>query len=215
MSARKWLAVLSVAALLTGQTSAESIRPAGFILDAGKARLDNSEALRGASVFAGQQLTTDGGGRLRVQLQQTQIALGGESAVWLASQGGELRAILRGGTISFTTKNDSPFALSAIGVLIRPSGNQPAHGAVRMVSPSELVVMSYEGSLTASYAGITQMIPAGRSYHATLAPAQDPQGVGKRRGVPPIVWVVVGTAAALSVGLWLATRDNDVSPSVP
>jgi len=27
--------------------------------------------------------------------------------------------------------------------------------------------------------------------------------------------VVVGTAAALSVGLWLATRDNDVSPSVP
>ena len=215
MSARKWVAVLSVVALLTGQTSAESIRPVGLILEAGKARLGDSEATSGSSVFTEQQLSTDAGGRLRVQLGQAQIALGGKSDVWLALEGGELRAVLRSGTASFAAKDSHALELSASGVLIHTRGDQPAHGTVQMVSPVELVGTSHAGSLTASFAGTTQIIPAGTSYRASLAPPQGPQGAGKRRGVAPIVWVAIGGAAALGVGLWLALRDNDVSPSVP
>lgn len=215
MSARKWVAALSVVALLTGQTSAESIRPVGLILEAGKARLGNSEAISGSSVFTEQQLSTDAGGRLRVQLGRAQIALAGKSDVWLAGENGELRAVLRSGAVSFAAKDSRALELSASGVLIRPSDDQPAYGTVQMVSPVELVVTSHAGSLTASFAGTTQIIPAGTSHRATLAPPQGPEGAGKRRGVAPIVWVAIGGAAALGVVLWLALRDNDVSPSVP
>jgi hypothetical protein len=214
MGARKWVVALSVFALLTGQIPAEVARPIGVVLEADKAHAGSAEVRRGATVFSSEEFSTAPGGHLRVRLGGAQITLDGASSFSLIQQESRLLARLRTGTASVAWNDPSALEFTAHGVAIRP-GSGLAHGAVTVSGPHELVVTSFSGSLAASYAGSTQLIPAGTSYKAMLSPAQEPEGAGRQGGIPLIVWVAVG--AAVGVGLWLVLRETrePVSPAVP
>lgn len=219
MGARKWVAGLVSVALLTCQAAAaQVVRPIGLVVAAHKAQLEGAEALQGASVFAPQRMSTKAGGTLSVRVVQARLTLGSESAARISTQDGQLQAILIQGAMRVAWDESSPVELQALGVTIRPQGNQPASAELAIAAAGELLVTSRQGALETSYAGVTQLIPAGASYKAVVTPeeqAQERQGAGRRRRMAPIVWIAIGTATAIT--LWLLLKDSreSVSPTIP
>lgn len=219
MGARKWVAgLVSVTLLLCPAAAAQANRPVGLVVVAHKAQLEAAEALQGASVFSPQKLSTHSGGALAVQLEQAQLTLSGDSRARLETREGLLRTILDQGVMRVEWKGPSPVELRVLDVAIRPQGTGTALAEVGLTGKGELLLTSHTGALEATYAGVTQVIPAGATYKAMVSPdpqVQQPQGAGRRRRVAPIVWVAIGTATAVSLWLFLKDRREAVSPTIP
>ena len=218
MGARKWVAGLVSVTLLTCQTAAaQAPRPIGLVVVAQKAHLEGADALQGASVFAPQRLSTQSGGALSVRLQQAQLTLSGDSRAHIEAREGQLRTILDRGVMRVEWNGVSPVELRALDVAIRPRGTAATLAEVALTGKGELLLTSHAGALEATYAGVTQVIPAGATYKALVTPepqAQQPQGAGRRR-IAPIVWFAIGTATAVSLWLLLKDRRESVSPTIP
>jgi hypothetical protein len=221
MGARKWVAGLVSVTLLTCQAAeAQVSRPIGLVVVAHKAHLGSADALQGASVFAPQRLSTQSGGMLNIRLQQAQLTLSGDSRAHIEALEGQLRTILDHGAMRMEWSGTSPVELRVLEVAIRPQGNTTTLAEVALTGKGELLLTSHAGALEATYEGVTQVIPAGATYKALVAPepepqAQQPQGAGRRRRLAPIVWIAIGTATAVSLWLLLKDRREAVSPTIP
>ncbi|HSH17174.1 MAG TPA: hypothetical protein VLD18_14120, partial [Verrucomicrobiae bacterium] len=191
-----------------------------LVVVAHKAHLESADALQGASVFAPQRLSTLSGGSLSIRLDHAQLTLNSDSRARLEAREGPLRTILDHGMMRVEWNGSSPVELRVLDVAIRPQGNTTTLAEVAITAKGELLLTSHSGALQASYAGVTQVIPSGATYKAVVTPepepqVQQPQGAGRRRRIAPIVWFAIGTAAAVSLWLFLKDRKESVSPTIP
>lgn len=168
----------------------------GTVTSALGAHIGSAAATNGATIFAGDRLSTLQTGTLQVRTGSARLMLSGSSMVTMSDAAETPGAVLQQGTAIFSTANAKAFVLHASTADIRPETDAPTIAQVTYVNSKELIVRSTRGSVAITVEGETQVVPEARAYRVVLdpdsypatvaAPAQGPQGAGSggNRGRP-------------------------------
>lgn len=185
---------LTVAPAWAGPKAASSL---GTVVTAEHARVGDSSAEVGTTVFSGDRLTTEREGSVQIRAGAARLLLQSGSVATLADSDGAPSAKLLLGTATFSTGNSRAFTLFASKAAIRAQSDGPTIGQVTYLNEKELLVVSKRGPLTITVDGQTEVVTDGSAYRVLLDPpatmAQGPEGAGahkddKRRGMngPPL-----------------------------
>jgi len=218
------LALLVSFSLLTTPLCAAPASSLGIVVYADRAHIGEAQASVGATLFAGDRLTTDQSGGAQVRAGAARLLLASASTATLSQDDASPAATLTIGSATFSTAHSNAFVLHVASALIRPSTDQPTIGQVTVLNPRELIVKSTRGSLTIAVADDVREIPEGAAYRIVLDPGaadpQGPRGAGtKGPGGPPIraarsrfIWYAVGVTAVVT---FIAVREVFESPDRP
>ena len=182
----------------------------GTLVFANRARVGNTNASVGATVFSGDRLSTDEIGSVQIRAGAARLLLASASAATLSQEEVSPAATLTAGTATFSTANSKAFVLHVASAIIRPNTDQPTIGKVTVLNPKELVVKSVRGSLQIAVQDDVREIPEGEAYRVVLDPNADPQGPRgagtKGMGGPPIkaaksrfIWYAVAITGGLTI----------------
>lgn len=202
-------------ALLTGSLAvspavAAPAQPLGSVVYADHARLGVASAMGGATVFSGDQLSTEPTGTLRVHLGGGQIYLLPSSTVAVREISGRVGAELLQGTVGFSSTGDSPLVVQVGEAIIRPKSEGPTHARVDRVNAKELVVSSYRGPVEVVVGTETHTIAEATAARVLIAPdSQGPQGsgagAGRRQRAVLIAVGLIAAAAIIGIVAWRAS----------
>src|SRR6266478_2299392 len=218
------LALLVSFSLLTTPVWAAPASSLGTVVYADRALVGTAPASVGATIFAGDRLSTEPTGSVQVRAGAARLLLSSASTVTFSQDDASPAATLTNGSATFSTANSKAFALRVGSAVIRPNTNQPTIGRVTVLTAKELIVKSTRGSLSIAVEDDVREIPEGAAYRVVLDPnaadPQGPQGAGtKGYGRPPIkaakskfIWYVVGATAVIT---FLAFREAFESPDRP
>jgi len=220
--ARSCLGILLAASLLDLPARAAGEKPLGVVLQAAHARLDNTAATLGTTVYAGDSFDTDGGGTLRLKIgTTTQFYLAASSAATVDRTGDLAHVTLIRGTGGFSSTAVREIEVETPAGIIRGADGQAAYGQVIIVGPTELVVSAYRGSLILDNDGEIHTIAEGKAYRVEIE--QDPQAQPpssdspvvyprKRRRRLALVLIFLGASALSIPPIWAELTE---SPSKP
>jgi hypothetical protein len=173
---------LTVAPAWGGPKTASSL---GTIVTAEHARVGDSSAEVGTTVFSGDRLTTDGEGSVQIRAGAARLLLQSATMATVNDSEGAPSAKLFLGTAIFSTGNSKAFSLFASRAVIRAQSDAPTIGQVTYLNEKELLVVSKRGPLTITVDGETEVIADGTAYRVLLDPpptmAQAPEGAGTRK----------------------------------
>ncbi len=154
----------------------------GTIVTAAHARVGDSSAEVGTTVFNGDRLATDPEGSMQIRAGAARLLLQSASIATVNDAEGAPSAKLVRGTATFSTGNAHAFTLYASRAAIRAQSDAPTIGQVTYLNEKELLVVSKRGSLTITVDTETELIPEGEAFHVFLDPpptmAQGPEGAG-------------------------------------
>ena len=214
------LSVFLIVGLITLPANAAPVAtPLGVVVVAHQARVGDSTAVNGSTVFQGDRLATAEAGQLHVRFGGTQARfLSGSLAVVTETPDG-VNANLLSGSVNLSSAAGENFSLSANQAVVRPVASQAVVAQVTRVSPGELLLTSSKGALEVTFDGEVTTIAAGSSYRMLLDPAAaEPQGpVGTRpagRSKRRAIFILVGAAAA-ATGIAILAGQNSSSPVSP
>jgi len=220
---RPVISALLVAVLAIGPwnlpASAATAQPLGVVIQAKSAHLDSSEAVMGATVYSGDAIDTDAGGTLRLRVGSNQVYLTSSSAASFGQAGNVAQVTITSGTIGFSGSKPDQLELETPGGILRGAPGQPTFGQVTVLSPQEMLISAYRGSLTLDNDGEFHTISEGKAYRVTIdeemsAMSSDDQPVKvrhkKRRRV---AFFIIGMSAALAGAGYLLYQDISESPS--
>ncbi len=217
---------LTVAPAWAGPKTASSL---GTIVTAAHARVGDSSAEVGTTVFSGDRLTTEREGSVQIRAGAARLLLQSGTAATLNDTEGAPSAKLFGGTATFSTGNSKAFTLFASRAAIRAQSDGPTIGQVTYLNEKELLVVSKRGPLTITVDGETEVITDGAAYRVLLDPpptmAQGPEGAGahkdRRRGMsgPPLHagrnYFLITAVGVTAVVTGLAVSEALESPNRP
>jgi len=212
------VAGLVAGCLASGLALASPELPLGSIVLADRAYLGSNLASAGATVFAGDQLSTDEGGALRVRLGNGQLYLPAKSVAALEAPAGSIAAKLLRGTVGFSSSGESAIVVRASEVLIRPKTVEPTHGQVQLVGPREMIISSYRGSLEVLVGSETYLVAPNTGYRLLLDSPQGAQGTtAAGGGGHAVLWTVLTVAVIGAIaGAWvLVSERSNISVSRP
>src|SRR6266446_5252437 len=196
----------------------------GTVVYADRAHVGAAQASVGATIFAGDRLSTDQSGSVQVRASAARLLLSSSTIATFSQDDASPAATLTFGTATFSTANSKAFALHVGSAVIRPNTDQPTVGRVTVLTPKELIVRSTRGSLSIAVEDDVREIPEGVAYRVVLDPnAADPQGPrgagSKGIGGPPIkaakskfMWYVIGATAVIT---YIAFKEVFESPDRP
>ena len=202
----------------------------GTIVTAEHARVGDSAAEVGTTIFNGDRLVTDQAGSVQIRAGAARLLLQSASAAIVNDSEGAPSAKLVLGTATFSTGNSKAFTLYASRAAIRAQSDAPTIAQVTYLSEKELVVISKRGPLTITVDGETQLIDSGESYRVVLEPpptatAQGPEGAGSKQGGnkgmngPPLragrSYFLVGAVGLTAAITWFAISEALESPNRP
>jgi hypothetical protein len=199
------------------------------VVYAERAHIGGASASAGATIFAGETVSTDQTGGFQLRAGAARFMLAGSSTATVNTSNGIPSAVLTGGTATFSTANAKAFELHVSNAVIRPERDIPTVGQVTVLNAKELVVRSTKGSLTITVEDDSRVIAEGMAYRIVLDPVppylaagsanpQDPQGYGTRgygRNTPRVAgkskftWYVI---AFVAVATWIALDEVFESP---
>src|SRR6266436_2328677 len=113
---------LAVAPAWGGPKTASSL---GTIVTAEKARVGDSSAGVGTTVFSGDRLSTDREGSVQIRAGAARLLLQSASSATMNDSEGAPSAKLSGGTATFSTGNSRAFTMFASRAAIRAQSNAP------------------------------------------------------------------------------------------
>jgi hypothetical protein len=218
---------LTVAPAWAGPKTASSL---GTIVTAEHARIGDSSAEVGTTVFSGDRLATEREGSVQIRAGAARLLLQSASFATLNDSEGAASAKLSFGTATFSTGNSKAFTLFASRAAIRAQSDGPTIGQVTYLNEKELLVVSKRGPLTITVDGETEVIADGAAYRVLLDPpptmAQGPEGAGgnkndKRRGMggAPLHagrnYFLITAVGVTAVVTGLAVSEALESPSRP
>jgi len=218
------LALLVAASLLTTPVWAAPASSLGTVTYANRALVGSGDASVGATIFAGDRISTAESGSMQVNVGSARLVLSSSSSATFSQDNAIPAAILTLGSATFSTANANAFAMHVASAVIRANSDQPTIGQVTVLNPKELIVKSTRGSLNIAVEDDVREIPEGAAYHVILDPnaaiPQGPRGAGtKGYGGPPIkaakskfIWYAV---ALVGVVTYLAVSELYESPDRP
>lgn len=180
-------------------------------MHAERAHLGDAEASQGSSIFAGERLSTDAGGILRITIPALTLQLGGQSSVVLGrvpGPEGNLLAELSYGTLVFSEAPKGSMMVMAKEAVVRPAANAATVAQVRVVNRKELRIYAQRGALEFSYHGESQTIPEG-NYRVVLDPSEkevaelgsDPATKPSAKHRPTFILVAIVVAVAVGIAI--------------
>jgi hypothetical protein len=223
-AARNILAVLLGFSLLNAPAWAAPTPSLGTVTFADRAHVGAAKASVGATVFSGDQLSTEQSGSVQVRAASARLLLSSSSSATFSQDEATPAAKLTSGSAIFSTANSNAFALHVASAVIRANSNQPTIGQVTVLNSKELIVKSTRGSLSIAVEDDVREIPEGVAYHVVLDPnapmPQGPRGAGsKGYGGPPIkaakskfIWYAVGI---VGLATYFAVSEALESPDRP
>lgn len=156
--------------------------PLGTVIAADRARVGETGANVGTTVYSGDRVSTESQGSMQVRAGAARLLLLSASAAIVDDNEGTPSARLVLGTATFSTGNAHAFTLYASKAAIRPQTDAPTIGTVIYLSDKELLVTARRGGLTVTVEDEEQVIPEGNSFRVLLDPsaiaAQGPEGAG-------------------------------------
>lgn len=210
------VALLGVAVVIAADV------PTGVVSNAVRAHVDGADAALGANVYAGDSLNTYPGGTLRMRVGAGQLFMLESSEASVTQDHGLVDMLMKSGTAGLSGTIDDPLEIDTPVGTLRPANGKHAFGQVTITGGNQIIVTSYEGTLSLTHEGEERMVEAGKSYRVTLAaqpasPAAYPQrgqGAGTGNNHRKLIFelILVGGTAAIGYGVWHALA---VSPSSP
>lgn len=170
------------------------IAPVGVVVFAEGAQVSQVTAQIGASLYAGDTLSTDANGSLRVRFGVSQLVLGPATVVKLQDAPSGIVAVLRHGVVRFNAAG-SPIELRVLEAIVRPQTG--ASCEVIVMGPRELQVGSTKGSVVVEVDGEERVVSESTAYDVTLDSAStDPND--KRIRKSKVLWVPITIIAMLT-----------------
>lgn len=207
-----------IVSLIESSVLASPERALGLVTEAQRARVGSVEASVGSTVFAGDILSTEPTGILRVSFGTAQLRLAVNSSAVVRETTNGVSVDLQRGYLIISASGAESLEVRASDVRIRPTAAQPTYSQVGMESPCALLVTSEQGSLDVTAGEETRTIPAPTTYRVLIrssvsdpACETSPHGTlpaGRNRFVLlPLVLISVASAIVIEHAL--------VSPSAP
>jgi hypothetical protein len=195
--------------------------PTGVVSDAVLAHVDGADAAPGANVYAGDALNTYAGGTLRMRVGSGQLFLLASSQASVTQDHGRIDMLMKEGTAGFSATIDDPLEIDTPVGTLRPANDKHAFGQVTITGARQIIVTSYEGTLSLSHNGEERLIEAGKSYRVTLAsePSAPPdpqrrQGAGAGNNHHQLVFdaIIIGGTAAIGYAVWHVLCESPSNP---
>jgi hypothetical protein len=219
---RYCLVVVLVMGMVDLPGFAANEKPLGLVLQAQEAHMDNAKLAVGTTVYPGDTVATDTGGTLRLKLGTNQIYLLAWSAATLAQDAAIVHAVVNHGTVGFSSNGTDKIELEIPEGILHAADGLPAYGQVTIMSPLEVVISAYRGTLVLDNEGELHTIPAGKSYRVTmelepaaLAPAaQDTQSDNaqtvkpRRRKRLAFYLIFTGALAGITYAVWQELAES-------
>jgi|SRR5689334_24556360 hypothetical protein len=211
---------LAIAGFLT--LSSLPARPSalGIVLAAKHVHLNTTAVTVGATVYDGDQFSTETGGMLRLRSGTAGLELAEESAIRMQNPSNGAPGVevqLDKGTLAFRSERVVSLVVIAREASIRPAADTRTVAQITVTSPKELRVCARRGALQFSYRGETETLAEGKSYRVILDP---PNNGPKEEPLPPAKFpkgfkiVIIGEAAAV-VALGIYEWREPESPDRP
>ncbi len=140
------MALLVSFSLMTTPVWAAPASSLGTVVYADRALVGTAPASVGATIFAGDRLSTDPSGSVQVRAGAARLLLSSASTVTFSQDDASPAATLTNGSATFSTANSRAFALHVGSAVIRPNTDQPTIGRVTVLTAKELIVKSTRGS---------------------------------------------------------------------
>src|ERR1700683_5360802 len=198
-------------------------KPLGLVVQAESAQVSNAKVAIGTTVYPGDKLEPDAGGKLRLRLGTSQLYLLASSSATLGQRSNSLFAEVSRGTVGFSSTGADQLELEVPQGVIRASNGQPAYGQVTIVNPQEIIVSAFHGSLVLDNDGELHTIPEGKSYRVPrdLEPAPTPAPAAAayrdnadntpakpRRRKLAFIILFGGIGALASYGIWSVLAES-------
>src|SRR5258708_24961340 len=147
--------------LLTTPVWAAPASSLGTVVYADRAHVGAAQASVGATIFAGDRLSTDQSGSVQVRASAARLLLSSSSIATFSQDDASPAATLTFGTATFSTANSKAFSLHVGSAVIRPNTDQPTVRRVTVLTPKELIVNTSRCSLSIPVEEDSSMIPLG------------------------------------------------------
>lgn len=220
---RAFLAALLCATLIAAPLGSSPANALGTIVAAERAHVGSAPASVGATIYAGDQLSTDAGGKLQLRGMASRLFLSESSSAAIDQRDGTFQVALSTGTAGFSTTTIKGLELLFGEGQLRPLANGPTFAQIKVAGPKELLVTTRRGALVFSLDDNSAVIPEGNTFRVILDPpastaTQGPRGVGtKGSGGPPrkagrnrfVIVVAVGVGAATVIAVHEALESPD------
>jgi len=198
--------------------------PIAILTLANLAHLDEADAFPGLSVYEGEQLQTEAGGRIALRSGSASLGLAEKTVATLVRIAGGMHADLDAGTIRFSCGERQVVEVHAEEALIRSQNAKPTDGAVTILSPKLLQIDARRGNLDFSYRQTFRTLPEGQIYRIDLdAPdrSESEASVGAQPGglARQVTYYILATGAGGATG-WLTYQavhsgNTPISPAKP
>lgn len=212
---RTILAGALVACLAVLPAFGAAAKPLGVVVASQHASVASAAAPDGATVFAGDSISTAANGALRLQTGTAQVYLLSESKAVLSENSGALDVALQRGSVRFSSSGSSQVVVRTPNALVRAAADKSAHSQVALAGPSELVVSNFRGSLEVVVGGEAHAVPEGTTYRVLIeSQDQGPAGTGAQAARHHrAMMILLGAAIAGTVIAFTVLRNQ--SPSIP
>lgn len=176
----------------------------------------------GTTVFDGDTLDVGAHGSAWIGLAggaNVFLASGSRVQVLRPGDAGKIQVEISSGMTRFRATAQSPVEALLADAVIRPAGDSPVVGFVRMTSPTTALVGAEKGDLviTTEHDGTSVTVHEGYAINATLAP--DPQRQSARSRGAGLIFLVGAAILIATIGIVIATNGSghhgSVSPFVP
>jgi len=211
------LLTLQIAFLLAGTSTPAPPEVLGVVVVADRARLNNGAVSEGATVYDGDNFSTEEGGALRLRCNAAMLELAEKSVALVhhaggGSQGLQAQAELLQGTLVFSVAQAAELEIEARAAHIRPAANGRTAALVSVIGPKELHIYARRGAVLFSYRGESATITEGESYEVILDPPED--GSGKKQTTPPAhrrskAFLLIAAGAAAAAAAVLVYKNHE------
>lgn len=222
------LVAILACSLISVPGFAANEKPLGYVTQAQEAHLGNANVAIGTTVYPGDTLATEEGGTVRLRVGGSQFYLLSSSAATLSVNPNAVNALVEHGTVGFSSNGTDQLALEIPEGIVRAANGQPCYGQVTILSPLEVIISAYRGTLVLDNDGELHEIPAGKSYKVTmdLEPTSQPQapaGAETGAGVNPklrrakrrhLIFDII-LLSAVAAGSWALWYEWSMTPSAP
>ena len=158
--------ILATASLAFAPLSSAQDTPLGVVLQANLARVRESPLTEGASIFAGEEISTDVAGSADIRIANSRYSFAANSHGRLYPAHGATGSVaeLSSGTLTFRRDNADTVEIVASDVRVVPLGDAPATGQVTVFSPCKISVTAITGDLKVTAGSETHNVVEKESY---------------------------------------------------
>jgi hypothetical protein len=158
--------LLATASLAFVPSSSAQDTPLGVVLQANLAHIRQSSLSEGASIFSGEEITTDVSGSADIRVANSRYSLASSSHGQFFPAHGAKGAVaeLTSGTLTFRRDSGDAMEVVASDVRIVPQGDGPVTGQVTIFSPCKINVTAISGDLQVTAGSETHVVSEKDSY---------------------------------------------------